>query len=64
MIRVNGVEQVFVNDTVATLVDRLTIESRGIAIAVNGEIIRRSDWASTVVDDGAVVEIVSAAAGG
>ncbi|MGO9974422.1 MAG: sulfur carrier protein ThiS [Solirubrobacteraceae bacterium] len=37
---------------------------RGIAVAVDGEVIPRSSWGSTVVRAGAVVELLGAAQGG
>jgi sulfur carrier protein len=64
VIRVNGVEHSDVFDNVTVLMTRLAIEPRGVAVAVNGEIIRRDEWALTALVDGDVVEIVSAAAGG
>ncbi len=64
MIRVNGVEHADVFDNVTSLMARLAIEPRGVAVAVNGEIIQRVEWALTPLGDGDVVEIVSAAAGG
>jgi sulfur carrier protein len=50
--------------TVADLVGLLVPGGRGVAVAVDREVVPRSAWASTVLTDGAVVEIVSAAAGG
>lgn len=38
--------------------------ARGIAVAVNDEIVRRSDWESTLLKRGAQVEIVTARQGG
>lgn len=64
MIRVNGNDQSFVEETLASLLERLAIKSRGIAVAVNGDIVRRGEWATTPVVDGAAIEIVTAAAGG
>ena len=64
MIKVNGVEHEFVTETVEQLLARLSIEPRGIAVALDGEIVRRSSWPTTDVHDGSVVEIVTAAAGG
>ena len=64
MILVNGIEHADVFDNVTSLMARLAIESRGVAVAVNGEIIQRGEWALTPLGDGDVVEIVSAAAGG
>ena len=64
MIRVNGVSRNFTGSTVSTLLDELAIEKRGIAVAVDGEVVSRSTWDATVVSDGSNVEIVTAAAGG
>ena len=64
MIRVNGNDQPFVEETLARLLDRLAITSQGVAVAVNGDIVRRGEWATTRVVDGASIEIVTAAAGG
>lgn len=64
MIRVNGEDQTFVPESVEELVRRLSIEPRGVAVAIDGEVVRRSEWGVTRVDDGSVIEIVTAVAGG
>jgi sulfur carrier protein len=64
VIRVNGVEHSAAEETVADLLERLGIEPRGVAVAVDGEVVRRADWATTLLHDGTSVEIVTAAAGG
>ena len=64
MIRLNGVERDESGRTIQTLLESMGIDPRGIAVAVDGEIVRRSTWSETVVADGSNVEIVSAAAGG
>ena len=64
VIRVNGEEQTFVDESVADLLRRLAIEPRGVAVAVDGEVVRRSRWALTHVRDDNVIEILSAVAGG
>ena len=64
MIKVNGVEHEYRPGAVDQLLARLAIEPRGIAVAIDGEIVRRSAWHTTDVGDGSVVEIVTAAAGG
>lgn len=64
MIRVNGVDDEFLHETVEEILARRAIEPRGIAVALDGEVVRRAAWASTPVPDGAVIEIVTAAAGG
>jgi sulfur carrier protein len=64
MIRVNGAEREGAGATVVALLEQLVIDPRGIAVALDGEIVRRSAWDSTVIEDGSSVEIVTAAAGG
>lgn len=64
MIRVNGEEVSDEFDSVSSLVGFLAIETRGVAVALNGEVVRRGDWEVTTLSDGDVVEIVNAAAGG
>lgn len=64
MIRVNGVEEPWLHESVVEMLTRLQIEPRGIAVACNGEIVRRSEWASFFFNDGDQIEVVTAAAGG
>jgi len=64
VIRVNGGDDEYLVETVQNLIDRLAIESRGIAVALDGEIVRRSEWSATIINDGSSIEIVTAAAGG
>jgi sulfur carrier protein len=64
VIRVNGDNEEFVDETVLELLQRRGIEPRGIAVALDGEVVRRGAWGETKVHDGTQVEIVTAAAGG
>ncbi len=50
--------------TVAEVVATLCPSGRGVAVAVDREVVPRSRWSSTVIPDGASVEVVTAAAGG
>jgi sulfur carrier protein len=50
--------------TVALLVATITAERRGVAVAVNGEVVPRSMWAEAGLHDGDRVEVLSAAQGG
>lgn len=50
--------------TVADLVRTVTEQERGLAIAVNGEVVPRGGWSATVLRDGDRVEVLSAAQGG
>lgn len=53
----------------ATVVDALAslgieADAKGVAVAVGLDIVRRADWATTVLEEGAEVEVVTAAQGG
>jgi sulfur carrier protein len=52
--------------TVATMVASLhnAPEGRGVAVAVEGEVVPRAQWPSTELHDGAKVEVVVAVQGG
>ncbi len=62
---VNGVAHPeAVGTTVDALVGDWCPSPRGVAVAVDGTVVPRSEWASTVIGPGSAVEIVTAAAGG
>jgi sulfur carrier protein len=50
--------------TVADVVDSLTAEQRGVAVALDGEVVLRSDWSTTRLADGQQVEVLRAVQGG
>jgi sulfur carrier protein len=50
--------------TVASLVGAVAPSPKGVAVAVNGDIVPRSAWADTPVASGDTVEILAAAQGG
>jgi sulfur carrier protein len=52
--------------TVATLVASLgnAPQGRGVAVAVEGEVVPRGQWPNTELHDGAAVEVVVAVQGG
>jgi sulfur carrier protein len=50
--------------TVADLVDAWCRSPRGVAVALDGAVVPRSEWGTTPVAPGATVELVTAAAGG
>ena len=64
MIKINGDLEEFTRGNVAQLLRRRGIDGRGIAVALNGDVVPRSQWDQVVIDDGATIEIVTAAAGG
>jgi sulfur carrier protein len=50
--------------SLADAVALLTAAPSGIAAAVNGEVVRRTDWSSTQLADGDEIEVVTAVQGG
>jgi sulfur carrier protein len=50
--------------TVADLLAQFDIATTGVAVALNGEVVPRAAHAETVVPDGAVIEVLTAAQGG
>jgi sulfur carrier protein len=65
IVTVNGEERPMPdNATVATLVEDLSPPPRGVAVAVDGEVIPRGEWSATAIRDGARIEVVAAIQGG
>lgn len=65
MVTVNGEPRDLEPETtVAALVERLGRGRKGIAVAVNEEVVPRSAWDDTRINDGDRVEMLSAAQGG
>jgi sulfur carrier protein len=50
--------------SLATAVSLLTTSATGVAAAVNGAVVRRTDWESTGLADGDSVEVITAVQGG
>nr|WP_205797892.1 sulfur carrier protein ThiS [Micromonospora sp. ANENR4] len=50
--------------TVAEVVRTVTDRERGLAVAVNGEVVPRGGWSASVLRDGDRVEVLSATQGG
>ena len=50
--------------TLADLVTQLVPSAKGIAAAVNGEVVPRRAWPETKLADGTAVEVVTAVQGG
>jgi sulfur carrier protein len=66
MIYVNGEprEAVAPGTSVAELLEVLDVPDRGVAVAVDAEVVPRGEWASFRVDDEARVEVLIAVQGG
>lgn len=65
-VHLNGEAQTLEPDTsVATLVEGLVADmNEGVAVAINGVIVRRAQWSTREVQDGDDIEIVRAVQGG
>jgi sulfur carrier protein len=62
---INGTSRELAADTgVGDAVRLVTTASSGIAVAVNGEVMRRASWDTTALADGDEVEVITAAQGG
>ena len=62
--RINGLHHVIPSLSVSQLLHEVSLPTKGVAVAVNGEIVRRSEWETFVVQSEDTVEILTAAAGG
>jgi len=64
-VQINGDWRAFPDGTtVAGVLEALGTAPRGVAVALNGEVVRRGDWAEAVVAAGARLEILTAVQGG
>ncbi|KAA9161850.1 sulfur carrier protein ThiS [Amycolatopsis acidicola] len=64
-VQVNGEWKTFPDgSTIAGLLDSLGAARKGIAVALEGEVVRRGDWDGVVVPAGAKLEILTAVQGG
>lgn len=62
---VNGVSSdIAEGTTVAELVDARAQQQRWVAVAVDGDVVHRGAWTSTLLHDGDSVEILFPVAGG
>lgn len=61
---INGTDSLTANFTVASLVQRLDLAGKRLAIERNGEIVPRSQFEHTLLLDGDRLEIVGAVGGG
>ena len=64
MVKINGTELDFAGKTVADYLSTTTYDPKRIAVERNGDIVFKSDYDVTVLEDGDSVEIVSFVGGG
>ena len=63
-LKLNGESEEVKATTIAELMDELKAPPKGIAIALNGSVVRRAQHSSTPLSDGDEVEIIRAVQGG
>jgi sulfur carrier protein len=66
-VMVNGEpREVGAGATVASVVEMLDVApgARGVAVALDGEVVSRGQWADTRLSEGSLVEVVAAIGGG
>lgn len=64
-VTINGTErQVADGATLAAVIEALEVPAAGVAVAVDGSVVRRADWPATPLTDGATVEVLTAVQGG
>lgn len=64
-VHINGeVRQIPDNSTVADVLATTRGSARGVAVALDGELVQRGRWSEVVVPDGARLEILTAVQGG
>ena len=64
MVKINGTELDAAGKTVAQYLETTDYNRSRIAVERNGEIVPKSEYDSTVLNDGDVVEVVSFVGGG
>jgi sulfur carrier protein len=62
--KINGKFVVSRRCLVTQLLIDLELPAKGVAVAVNGEVVRRSEWETRYVEPDDEVEVLTAAAGG
>ncbi|MFH8142509.1 MAG: sulfur carrier protein ThiS [Muribaculaceae bacterium] len=50
--------------TLAQLLTQRGVTGPGIAVAIDGKVVRRADWAATPLSDGMEITVISAVCGG
>ena len=61
---VNGAPLSTHSQTVEELVIEIDAPRKGVAVAINGEIVPRSEWSVYEVHENDIIDVVTAAAGG
>lgn len=63
-VNVNGKATETAASTIAQLVEELQLAPTGVAVGMNGGIVRRTEWATHALTEGADIVVIKAACGG
>ncbi len=63
-ITVNNHSQSVSAQTITSLIEELSLETKGVAIALNNKVIPRAEWGATLIVEGDKIIVVSAVFGG
>lgn len=63
-IKFNGKEIETAAGTLAELAGEMGLPEKGIAVAINGKMVKRPDWAAQELQEGAVILVIRASCGG
>ncbi len=63
-IQLNGENTETNSQTIAELLRELNAPESGVAVALNGAVVRRGDWENNAIKDGDEIEIIRAVQGG
>ncbi len=64
-VKLNGKSATVIESaTLGALVDMFVADRRGVAVAVNGQVVTRSQWDSQTLNNDDSIEVLSIAAGG
>ena len=64
MVRINGEELSVIGETIAVYLEKNCYDIRRVAVELNGDILPKSQYENTILQDGDSVEIVSFVGGG
>lgn len=64
MVKINGNQENAAGKTLAEYLETTSIDTRRIAVEINGEIVPKSQYANTLINDGDIIEVVSFVGGG
>ncbi len=64
-VTVNGARwEVTAGTTVADVVARLDVPKRGVAVALDGALVRQASWRTTALREGSTIDVLTAVQGG